>query len=79
MGVARAHAPAPAGSIGAGLYVHGPYFLFFGPNTVSRGIAVVPLLPFIPASASGVGPIYLQGVIGNASFMKLTNSQSVYP
>jgi hypothetical protein len=79
IGVARAHAPAPAGSRGAGLYVHGPYFVFFGAKASSTGVAIVPLLPFIPKSLAGAGRIHLQGVLGNASVMKLSNSQSVIP
>jgi len=61
------------------LYVTGPYLLLFGPKASTSGIAVVKILPFIPASAKGAGTFHLQGALGIATGIKLTNSQSVTP
>ena len=81
VGVARTTGTPMPFFLGQGncLYVTGPYLLLFGPAASAAGVAVVPILPYIPASASGAGTFHLQGALGIATGIKLTNSQSVPP
>jgi hypothetical protein len=65
--------------IAADLYLLGPYAIFPGPIANATGLAIIPLLPFVPASASGAGVFHLQAVLGNSRGLKLTNAQSVIP
>lgn len=65
--------------VGANLYLGGPFLVIIGPAANSSGVAVIPILPFIPASASGAGTFHLQGAFGTSIGIKLTNSQSVIP
>jgi len=74
-----AAAMPPFLALGNCLYLKGPYLLLFGPAASAAGVAVVPILPFVPASASGAGTFHLQGALGVAAGIKLTNSQSVIP
>jgi hypothetical protein len=64
---------------GARLYIGGPYLVIIGPAASASGVAVIPILPFVPASASGAGTFHLQAAFGTTSGIRLTNSQSVIP
>jgi hypothetical protein len=78
IGVSRI-AGVPFG-IGARLFVNGPYVMFSGPVADSRGLAIVPLLPFVPASAALAGRFYLQGALVHPlGLITMTNSQTVIP
>jgi hypothetical protein len=78
IGVSRI-AGVPFG-IGARLYVNGPYVMFSGSVADSRGLAIVPLLPFVPASAALAGRFYLQGALVHPlGLITMTNSQTVIP
>lgn len=65
---------------GANLYL-GPFnsAVYFGGPADSAGVAVVPILPFVPAIAAGVGTIHCQGALDASGVVKLTNSQSITP
>ena len=66
--------------VGTRLFVNGPYVMFSGPVADSYGVAIVPLLPFVPASAASAGRFDLQGALVHPlGLITLTNSQTVIP
>jgi hypothetical protein len=72
------HGGVPVG-VSANIYLGAPCIVFSGPKADLKGIAIIPLEPFVPAASAGTGIFHLQGGITTGAGISLTNSQTVIP